>query len=123
MNATLKDTKFNGDISNWNTSNVNDMYWIFFRSVFNGDISRWDVSKVCNMSHMFYKSRFKGNISSWNRFSVTADRDMFLESKIAKDMKSKSPSFEQVKSHCLNLKLEADLQKSPRQREPSKVRL
>ena len=39
--------KFNGDIGNWDTSNVNNMCNMFFGSNnFNQDISRWDTSNV-----------------------------------------------------------------------------
>ena len=38
-------SEFNGDISNWNVSNVKDMSSMFETSKFNGDISEWDVSK------------------------------------------------------------------------------
>jgi len=38
---------------------------MFRDSKFNGDISNWDVSKVTSMSNMFYKSQFNGDISKW----------------------------------------------------------
>ena len=34
--------KFNGDISRWNDSRVEDMSELFFGCEFNGDISRWE---------------------------------------------------------------------------------
>ena len=41
---------FNGDISEWDTSNVNNMYEAFaYASAFNSDISKWDTSKVQDM--------------------------------------------------------------------------
>jgi surface protein len=46
--------KFNGDISTWNTSKVEDMSGMFLDSNFNGDISKWDVSHVYNFWRMFY---------------------------------------------------------------------
>ena len=46
-------SKFNGDISKWNTSNVKDMYAMFEDSQFNGDISAWDTSNVMDMEDMF----------------------------------------------------------------------
>ena len=42
-------SEFNGDISNWDVSNVTNMQCTFFRSSFNGDISKWNVSNVKNM--------------------------------------------------------------------------
>ena len=50
-------------ISNWNTSNVNDMSYLFsgclslltIKSVLLlPDISKWDVSKVSTFENMFY---------------------------------------------------------------------
>ena len=60
-------SKFNGDISNWDVSNVVDMGFMFYDAEFNGDISNWDVSNVTNMAGMFddcpikeeYKPKFK----------------------------------------------------------------
>lgn len=40
-------TKFNGDISNWNVSNVTDMEVVFcYNKSFNQDLSNWNVSNV-----------------------------------------------------------------------------
>ena len=39
---------------------------MFEESKFNGDISNWDVSSVKYMYHMFEKSKFNGDISNWN---------------------------------------------------------
>jgi len=39
------------------------MYCMFLNSKFNGDISDWDVSSVTDMSFMFYNSKFNGDIS------------------------------------------------------------
>jgi len=50
-------SQFNGDISNWDVSNVTDMKQMFYRSQFNGDISKWDVSNVTQMFEMFNNSR------------------------------------------------------------------
>ncbi|MFC0323938.1 BspA family leucine-rich repeat surface protein [Gallibacterium melopsittaci] len=44
--------QFNGDISQWDVSNVTDMYEMFARSKFQGDISKWNISNVTNMSAM-----------------------------------------------------------------------
>ena len=101
---------FNGDISRWNVCSVESMVEMFCNSKFNGDISKWNVSGVTNITGMFYSSEFEGDISSWNLFSGLNEReDMFIDSKIAKKLGIKSPSFEQVKSHFLSLKLEVDL--------------
>ena len=70
-------SEFNGDISNWNVSNVKYMLSMFYKSKFtgkNGDLSNWDVSNVKNMNYMFYESKFNGDISNWNVRNV---KDMF----------------------------------------------
>ena len=42
----FSESQFNGDISNWDVSNVTNMIGMFYNSQFNGDISNWDVSNV-----------------------------------------------------------------------------
>ena len=39
-------SKFNNDISKWDTSSVIDMSIMFYDSKFNDDISEWDLSSV-----------------------------------------------------------------------------
>jgi len=39
---------------------MNKMFW---ESDFNGDISQWDVSNVTDMTDMFNNSMFNGDIS------------------------------------------------------------
>ena len=60
---------FNGNISKWDVSNVNNMYHIFgFCESFNCDLSEWDVSKVKNMRLMFNECySFEGiGLENWN---------------------------------------------------------
>ena len=40
----FKNSQFNGVISNWNVSNVQDMSNMFEDSIFNEVIRNWDVS-------------------------------------------------------------------------------
>jgi surface protein len=42
------------------------MQEMFYSSEFNGDISKWDVSNVENMESMFAGSKFNSDISTWN---------------------------------------------------------
>ena len=61
-------SSFNGDISNWNVSNVENMNGMFMESKFtgeNGDISNWDVSNVANMNSMFYRTPLEKNPPKW----------------------------------------------------------
>ena len=68
MHGLFLDLDFNGDISEWDVSNVTNMTNMFYRcEKFNQDISKWDVSNVKDMSYMFdncsieekYKPKFK----------------------------------------------------------------
>ena len=62
-------SEFNGDISNWDVSNVKIMNCMFYKSKFDGDISNWDVSnvKVKDMSLMFYDSPLEINPPKWHK--------------------------------------------------------
>ncbi len=86
MSLLFYDSKFNGDISQWNVSNVTNMWLMFFKSHFNGNISKWDVSNVVNMCYMFSKSKFNGNISKWNVSKVTNMFCMFSSSQFNGDI-------------------------------------
>ena len=91
MSAIFCESKFtgeNGNISNWNVSNVENMNYMFAYSSFtgeNGDISNWDVSNVKYMTMMFYKSKFTGDISKWNVSNVKYMKYMFGESPLEKN--------------------------------------
>ena len=76
----------NGDISDWDVSNVTDMSYMFSNSKYNGDLSRWDVSNVKDMKYMFAYSKFNGDISDWNVSKVTDTESMFLRSKFIGDI-------------------------------------
>ena len=77
MSHLFENTNFNGDISNWNVSNVKNMNSIFAScKKFNFDISRWDVSHVTDMRYMFCNCEaFNHNISSWD---VSKVKDHYL---------------------------------------------
>ena len=58
----------NGDISNWDVSNVEDMDYMFYYSEFtakNGDLSNWDVKKVKTMKDIFNLSPLQKNPPKW----------------------------------------------------------
>ena len=77
---------FNGNISEWNVSNVKYMAWMFYCSAFNGDISNWDVSNVKDMSNMFADSSFNGDISDWDISNVKGMGWMFDNSEFDQDI-------------------------------------
>ena len=73
--------KFNGDISRWNVSNVEDMRCMFLDAEsFNQPIGDWDVSKVTTMESMFDGAYlFNQPIGDWDISNVTDMRWMFFE--------------------------------------------
>ncbi|THE64610.1 BspA family leucine-rich repeat surface protein [Salinadaptatus halalkaliphilus] len=69
---------FNQDISNWDTSNVQDMRRMFTGTLFNQDISNWDTSNVQDMSQMFRSARsFNQDIGNWDTSNVQDMSRMF----------------------------------------------
>ncbi|NVN18356.1 BspA family leucine-rich repeat surface protein [Muricauda sp. HICW] len=72
-------TSFNGDISDWITSNVTNMSYMFaVATSFNGDLSEWDTSNVTDMLAMFYEAElFNNDISGWDTSNVTTMEGMF----------------------------------------------
>ena len=76
-----KCTKFNADISGWDTSNVENMSGMFsgsFNALFNQDIGGWDTSNVLDMSSMLSDaSNFDQDISGWDTSNVENMRAMF----------------------------------------------
>jgi surface protein len=84
-------SEFNGDISQWDTSNVKNMKSIFNSSAFNSDVSGWDVSNVKDMLGMFSNGQFNGDISMWNVSNVEDMVGMFYNSKFNQDLTSWKP--------------------------------
>ncbi len=77
---------FDGDISEWDVSNVTNMSHMFENGWFNGDISKWDVSNVKSMAHMFSNSLFNGDISGWDVSNAEFMNYMFADSKFNGDV-------------------------------------
>lgn len=78
MLFTFSRPKFNGDISEWNTSNVTDMHFMFADTKFAGDISDWDVRNVENMNNMFYGCNdFNCDLNKWKVDNVKDMQYMF----------------------------------------------
>ena len=74
---------FEGDISEWNTSNVTNMDYMFYQATnFNSNIGNWDVSNVTKMDYMFNNAeKFNQNISSWNLDNIKSSYSMFDNAK------------------------------------------
>jgi surface protein len=87
MGYLFRNSKFYGDISKWDVSNVKNMEMMFADSKFAGDISKWDVSRVENMRSMFENNkRFDDDISNWDTHSVKTMERMFCESIFNQDI-------------------------------------
>ena len=86
MSAMFSRSYFNGDISGWDVSNVKSMGWMFIGSSFNQDIANWDVSNVENMGGMFAHSKFNGDISRWDVSNVENMEKMFSYSIFNQDI-------------------------------------
>ena len=52
-------SEFNGNISEWDVSNVKDMRGMFAYSNFNQDISNWKINKYCTTNSMFRECHIK----------------------------------------------------------------
>jgi surface protein len=67
------------NISNWNTSNITNMYGAFNRTAaFNQPLNNWNTSKVTNMQYMFtYAGVFNQPLDKWDTSKVTHMTQMF----------------------------------------------
>eukprot|EP00808_Paulinella_micropora_P010306 g60339.t1 len=74
-------SNFNQALNSWDTSSVTNMVGMFYQaSNFNQDLSSWDTSSVSNMYVMFYQaSNFNQDLSSWDTSSVTNMGGMFYQ--------------------------------------------
>ena len=76
----LGTSKFNCDISAWDTSGVTDMSQMFWHAtLFDQPIGSWDTSNVTSMFRMFdTASSFNQPIGNWNTSKVTSMGYMFV---------------------------------------------
>jgi uncharacterized repeat protein (TIGR02543 family) len=87
MSSLFEFSSFNQSIGNWDVSNVENMYRMFYmNSNFNQSIENWDVSNVKNMSEMFFcecvgSNSFNQPLGNWNVSKVTNMSGMFALSK------------------------------------------
>ena len=98
MTNMFRDSNFDGDISEWDVSNVEIMTCMFDGALFDGDLSGWDVSNVDDMSCMFDNSMYSGkngSISKWDVSNVRNMNKMFRNSDFNQDI-----SNWQIASYC-----------------------
>ena len=79
MIAMFQSTPLNGDLNNWDVSNVQNMSAMFSNATnFNGNIDNWDVSNVTNFHLMFNgATSFNRNIDGWDVSAGTNFGAMF----------------------------------------------
>lgn len=79
-NPIISEKKY-GNIRDWDTSRVTNMYRLFCSHFFynkpSPDISKWDVSNVTNMKECFHFTNFNGYIGNWNTRNVITMEGMF----------------------------------------------
>jgi surface protein len=75
-----------GDVSNWDVSNITDMYRMFWECSNPGDLSKWDVSNVIYMSFTFTKCSNIPDLSEWDVSKVTNMYRMFQYSSNIPDL-------------------------------------
>ncbi len=81
------------------------MGYMFYESSFNGDISQWDTSNVTNMHNMFYYSQFNQDISKWN--CNLRDYNEYMRSYRSQTIRIESK--EQLQDIINNCSVDADL--------------
>ena len=82
MSKLFKNSKFNGNITGWDTSNVTDMRDMFMGAEsFNQPIGDWNTSRVTDMAWMFNDAKsFNQLIDNWDTSRVTDMDAMFGKS-------------------------------------------
>ena len=79
MTQMFKDTDFCGNVSDWDMSNVNSAYMMFYNCEnFNCDISQWNLSNLETGYYMFYGCDiFDCNVGNWKIKKLENARCMF----------------------------------------------
>ena len=92
MNNMFYDNKeFNQPLNDWDVSNVKSMRSMFWGTNFNQPLNKWDVSNVENMEGMFGKSKFNQDISMWKINPKCKFIMMFSQSNIGERHKPNLP--------------------------------
>ena len=65
VDKLVKERGNEADLNDIDTSEITDISALLCESSFNGDISNWDVSNVKTMNSMFYGSPLEKNLPKW----------------------------------------------------------
>ena len=65
VNKLIEERGNNADLNDIDTSEITDMNYMFYKSKFTGDISKWNVSNVKYMKYMFDESPLEKNPPKW----------------------------------------------------------
>ena len=85
MSSIFRTSNFNGDISNWNTSNVTSMLGMFNNArTFNQELN-FDTSNVTSMISMFSYARSFNQPLNFDTSSITNMEYMFCNAEAFKD--------------------------------------
>ena len=113
VDKLIKERGNDADLNDIDTSEITDMSYMFTYSSFDGDISQWDVSNVKNMQEMFYNSTFtgeNGDISNWDVSNVNNMKYMFCYSEFNVDISNQDVSNVKDMSFMFN---NTPLEKNP----------
>lgn len=115
----VKERGCNADLNDIDVSKITSMFFLFTNDLktFNGNISEWDVSNVFTFEAMFYTSEFTGensDLSNWNVSGADCLACMFERSKFNQR--------EQIEHWKVNseAELQAMFRNSPLEKNPPK---
>ena len=71
------------DVSDWNTSNVSDMSFMFYNAKnANPDVSNWNTEKLTDIESMFENSGvIEIDMSKWDMSKITKNKNVFKNTK------------------------------------------